>query len=131
MAVRSKTTQHTECRQCCAFCDKTIEPRGCIEMGCPFLYTYQDDTTGRSYMGCLQKVFGVEIDVDMFHKAERTRQGYGGVKAVREPLPMCPFSVERSYEGTGAAFDCVNPRFFDATENDPGGYRAFDLRERV
>ena len=131
MAVRAKTTQQTECRQCCAFCDKTIEPRGCIEMGCPFLYTYQDDTSGRSYMGCLQKVFGVEIDVDMFHKAERTRQGYGGVKAVREPLPMCPFSVERSYEGTGAAFDCVNPRFFDATESDPGGYRAFDLRERV
>jgi hypothetical protein len=131
MAVRVKTTQHTECRQCCAFCDKTIEPRGCIEMGCPFLYTYQDDTSGRSYMGCLQKVFGVEIDVDMFHKAERTRQGYGGVKAVREPLPMCPFSVERSYEGNGAAFDCVNPRFFDAAESDPGGYRAFDLRERV
>ena len=131
MAVLAKTTQQTECRQCCAFCDKTIEPRGCIEMGCPFLYTYQDDTSGRSYMGCLQKVFGVEIDVDMFHKAERTRQGYGGVKAVREPLPMCPFSVERSYEGTGAAFDCVNPRFFDATESDPGGYRAFDLREHV
>lgn len=100
-------------------------------MGCPFLYTYQDERSGRSYMGCLQKVFGVEIDVDMFHKAERTRAGYGGVKAVREPLPMCPFSVERSYEGTGGAFDCVNPRFFDATESDPGGYRAFDLRERV
>jgi hypothetical protein len=131
MAVRAKTTQHTECRRCCAFCDKTIEPRGCIEMGCPFLYTYQDESSGRSYMGCLQKVFGVEIDVEMFHKAERTRQGYGGVKAVREPLPMCPFSVERSYEGSGDAFDCVNPRFFDATESDPGGYRAFDLRERV
>jgi hypothetical protein len=131
MAVRAKTTQHTECRQCCAFCDKTIEPRGCIEMGCPFLYTYEDESSGRSYMGCLQKVFGVEIDIDMFHKAERTRQGYGGVKAVREPLPMCPFSVERSYEGSGAAFDCVNPRFFDATESDPGGYRAFDLREHV
>ena len=43
---------------------------------------------------------------------------------------MCPFSVERSYEGTGAAFDCVNPRFFDATDGEPGGYRAFDLRER-
>jgi len=131
MAVRTKTTQHTECRQCCAFCDKTIEPRGCIEMGCPFLYTYLDESSGRSYMGCLQKVFGVEIDVDMFHRAERTRAGYGGVKAVREPLPMCPFSVERSYEGNGAAFECVNPRFFDASESDPGGYRAFDLRERV
>jgi hypothetical protein len=131
MPVRQKTTQQTECRQCCAFCDKTIEPRGCIEMGCPFLYTYQDERSGRSFMGCLQKVFGVEIDVDMFHKAERTRAGYGGVKAVGEPLPMCPFTVERSYEGTGAAFECVNLRFFDATESDPGGYRAIDLRERV
>ena len=131
MAVRSKTTQQTECRQCCAFCDKTIEPRGCIEMNCPFLYTYEDGASGRSYMGCLQKVFGVEIDVDLFRKAERTRAGFGGIKAVREPLPMCPFSVERSYEGTGAAFDCVNPRFFDASDSDPGGYRAFDLRERV
>ena len=120
-----------ECRQCRTFCDKLVNPAGCLEMGCKFLYTYEDDVSGRSYMGCLQKVFGVEIDVDMFRKAERTRQGYGGVKAVREPLPMCPFSVERSYEGTGAAFDCVNPRFFDATESDPGGYRAFDLRERV
>jgi hypothetical protein len=130
MPVRAKTTQDTECRQCCTFCDKTIEPRGCIEIGCPFLYTYENES-GRSYMGCLQKVFGVEIDVDLFHKAERTRAGYGGVKAVREPLPMCPFSVERSYEGTGAAFECVNPRFFDAADSEPGGYRAFDLRERV
>jgi hypothetical protein len=131
MAVRAKTTEATECRQCCAFCDKTIEPRGCIEMNCPFLYTYEDDASGRSYMGCLNKVFGVEIDIDMFQRAERTRAGYGGVKAAREPLPMCPFSVERSYEGTGAAFDCVNQRFYDASESDPGGYRAFDLRERV
>jgi hypothetical protein len=131
MPVRAKTTQQTECRQCCAFCDKTIEPRGCIEMGCPFLYTYQDERSGRSFMGCLQKVFGVEIDVDMFHKAERTRAGYGGVKAVREPLPMCPFTVERSYEGSGGAFACVNPRFFDASEVGPGSYRAFDLRDRV
>ena len=128
MAVRAKTTQHTECRQCCAFCDKTIEPRGCIEMNCPFLYSYEDEKSGRSYMGCLQKVFGVEIDVDMFEKAERTRAGYGGVKAVREPLPMFPFSVERSYEGEGGAFTCSNPRFFDASEDEADGYRAFDLR---
>ena len=99
MAVRAKTKEATECRQCCAFCDKTIQPRGCIEADCPFLYTYEDEKSGRQYMGCLQKVFGVEIDVDMFHKAERTRAGYGGVKAMREPLPMCPFSVETSYEG--------------------------------
>ena len=130
MAVRAKTKEATECRQCCAFCDKTIHPRGCIEADCPFLYTYEEET-GRRYMGCLQKVFGVEIDVDMFQKAERTRAGYGGVKAMREPLPMCPFSVEKSYEADGPAFDCVNPRFFDTADSEPGGYRAFDLRDRV
>jgi hypothetical protein len=131
MTVRANVDEATECRQCCAFCDKTIEPRGCVEMGCPFLYTYEDERSGRHYMGCLQKVFGVEIDVELFEKAERTRLGFGGVKAMRAPLPMCPFTVERSYEGSGDAFECVNARFFDATDIGPGSYRAFDLRERV
>jgi hypothetical protein len=131
MAVRAKTREATECRQCCTFCDKMIEPRGCIEMGCPFLYTYEDERSGHRYMGCLQKVFAVEIDVDLFEQAERTRQGFGGIKAAREALPMCPFTVERSYEGEGGAFTCTNPRFFDATEGDPGGYRAFDLRAAI
>ena len=131
MAVRAKTKHATECRQCCAFCDKTVHPRGCIEAECPFLYTYEDEKNGRQYMGCLQKVFAAEIDVDLFERAERTRHGYGGVKAVRAPLPMCPFSVERSYEGSGAAFDCVNRRFFDVADTVPGSYRAFDLRERI
>lgn len=131
MAVRARTNEVTECRQCCTFCDKVVHPRGCVEMNCPFLYSYEDERSGRRYMGCLQKVFGVEIDIDLFEKAERTRQGFGGVKAARAPLPMCPFSVERSYEGTGEAFDCVNPRFFDAGDDSPGGYRAFDLRAGI
>jgi hypothetical protein len=128
-AVRTiRTKQGTECRQCCAFCDKMIMPRDCVAAQCPFLYAYENERSGRRYMGCLQKVFGVEIDVELFEAAERTRQGFGGVKAVREPLPMCPIGVERSYEGEGPAFECSNPRFFDASELDPGGYRAFDLR---
>ncbi|MEX0993761.1 MAG: hypothetical protein WDZ37_07190 [Solirubrobacterales bacterium] len=132
MAVHTtKVKAGTECRQCCAFCDKMIMPRECIAAQCPFLYTYENEKTGRRYMGCLQKVFGVEIDVDMFEHAERTRQGFGGVKAAREPLPMCPIKVERSYEGSGPAFDCTNAPFFDASQLDPGGYRAFDLRESL
>lgn len=129
MAVSTtKVKEGTECRQCCAFCDKLIEPRSCIEMDCPFLYTYENEKNGRSYMGCLQKVFGVEIDVELFKRAERTRAGFGGVKAAREPLPQCPMKVERSYESKGAAFECVNAKFFDTSDLDPGGYRAFDLR---
>jgi hypothetical protein len=128
MPVRAKTKDATECRRCCGFCDKVVHPRGCVEMDCPFLYTYEDERSGRRYMGCLQKVFAVEIDIDLFQRAERTRQGFGGVKAARTPLPNCPFSVERSYEGSGGAFECVNPRFFDATDSGPGSFRAFDLR---
>ena len=129
MAVRTtKVNAATECRQCCAFCDKLIMPSECIAAKCPFLYTYEDENNGRRYMGCLQKVFGVEIDVEMFEHAERTRAGFGGVKAAREPLPMCPIKVERSYESKGSAFECTNPRFFDASNIDPGGYRAFDIR---
>jgi hypothetical protein len=131
MAVRAQTNEVTECRQCCTFCDKVVHPRGCVEMNCPFLYSYEDERSGRRYMGCLQKVIGVEIDIDLFEKAERTRHGFGGVKAAKAPLPMCPFSVERSYEHSGEAFDCVNPRFFDAGDEGLGAYRAFDLRAGI
>jgi hypothetical protein len=82
-------------------------------------------------MGCMQKIFKVEIDVELFRKAERTRQGFGAVKAVRTPLPVCEFGVERSYEGSGPAFECTNRRFFDAADVGPDGYRVFDLRDRI
>ena len=101
MAVGAKTREATECRQCCTFCDKMIEPRGCIEMSCPFLYTYEDERTDHRYMGCLQKVFAVEIDVDMFEKAERTRQGFGGIKAAREPLRDVPLHGRALLRGRG------------------------------
>jgi hypothetical protein len=117
MAVRSKTKQATECRQCRSFCDKTIQPRGCIEANCPFLYTYEDEKTGRSYIGCLQKVFDAEIDVEMF-STPSARAGYGGVKAKREPLDV-PVLGRALLRGNGRAFDCVNPRFFDAADGEP------------
>src|SRR4029450_14110676 len=108
MTVRANVDEATECRQCASFCAKTVQPRGCIELGCPFLYTYRDERSGREYMGCLQKVFAAEIDVDLFKKAERTRHSYGGVKAARAPLPLWPFSVERSYEGSGGRLAGLN-----------------------
>ena len=41
------------------------------------------------------------------------------------------FRVEPSYEGEGAAYNCVNPRFFDCTDAGPEGLRAFDLRNAL
>jgi hypothetical protein len=117
-----------ECRQCCAFCDRTVHPAGCIESGCRYLYLYDDETTGRRFMGCMNKVFHGEIDMELFRQAERTRLGYGGVKMTGVPLPQCRSSVERAYDGHGEPFDCVNPAFFHKpVEPDP----AFDLRDRL
>lgn len=119
-----------ECRQCRGFCDKLIEPAGCIAINCRFLYSYEEASTGRRFMGCMNKVFRGEIDLDLFLLAERTG-GYGGIKMSGEPLPQCQFSVERAYEGDGPAYECVNKRFFDAPDDDPEAIRAFDLRNAL
>ena len=79
-SLPTHTAELHECRQCCAFCDRVVHPSGCIESGCKFLYLYDDEDTGRRFMGCMNKVFRGEIDVELFEQAERTRQGFGGVK---------------------------------------------------
>jgi hypothetical protein len=122
-------SEANECRQCCAFCDRLVHPAGCVESGCPYLYLYDDEATGRRFMGCLNKVFKVEIDVEVFEQAERTRHGYGGVKMTGSPKPQCRFTVERAYDGHGDAFQCTNPAFFAAAEPVTDG--AFDLRDRL
>jgi hypothetical protein len=123
-------TRAGECRQCRTFCDKLIEPRGCLELRCGYLYSYFDPLSGLRYMGCMRKVFRAEIDVDMFEAAERNG-GYGGIKMTGDPLPHCQFRVEPSYEGMGASYECVNPGFFDCTDASREGVRAFDLRDAL
>jgi hypothetical protein len=114
-----------ECRQCRSFCDKLIEPRACVEMRCRYVYSYVDMLTGNQYLGCMQEVFGAEIELD----AVLAPGGFGGVKMTGRPLPQCQFNVERAYEGSGSSYECVNPRFFDCTDSGAEGLRAFDLRD--
>ncbi len=126
MPTRTETAH--ECRQCCAFCDRLVHPSGCIASNCPYLYVYDDEETGARYMGCINKVFKGEIDVELFRQAERTRHGFGGVKLAGDPTPRCKVTVERAYDGHGDAFECVNPEFFDAPEPAAD---AFDLRNEL
>jgi hypothetical protein len=123
-------TRLGECRSCRTFCDKVIEPRGCLELRCRYLYSYTDPLSGARFMGCVRKVFRAEIDIDLFEAAEAAG-GYGGIKMTGEPLPQCQFRVEPSYEGSGQGFECLNPRFFDCTDEGPEGIRAFDLRSAL
>ena len=107
-----------ECRRCDVHCDKVVYPAACVGRSCPFVYAYEE--FGHTYIGCLQKVFDVEIDLDLLRAAERRRGGFGPVKAKRKPLPMCKAEVERCYdEGRAGELGCVNPEFFELPVGEP------------
>ena len=107
----------TECRRCEVHCDKVVHPGACLESSCPFLYAYEEH--GRTYVGCMQKVFDVEIDLELLTKAQRGRSGFGAVKAQRQPLPMCRAEVSSCYEHRTDRLGCVNPEFFELPQGSP------------
>ena len=131
MARIVRRTEVNECRQCSTFCDRVIAPATCVADRCPYLYAYDDPLSGRRFMGCIQRVFATEIDVELFREAERTRQGFGSVRLAAAPLERCRFTVEQAFDGRGLeAFRCVNKRFFDWPDAGKDAVRAFDLRDR-
>jgi hypothetical protein len=106
-----------ECRCARCNCDKVVYPAACVAKGCPFLYAIEE--FGHRYIGCMQNVFDVEIDVDLLAAAERTRSGFGAVKAMRQPLPMCTTSVDACYENRRDELGCVNPEFHELPVGEP------------
>ena len=106
-----------ECRHCEVHCDKVVYPAACLARSCPFVYAYEE--FGRTYMGCMQKVFQVEIDLDLLQAAERRRSGFGAVKAKGRPLPMCKVEVESCYESRVDELGCVNPEFNELPVGKP------------
>jgi hypothetical protein len=127
MEIQEQTTELTElplrpgdeleCRRCEVHCDKVVYPAACVSKACPFLYTIEE--FGHRYVGCMQKVFDVEIDADLLAAAERSRSGFGAVKTVRKPLPMCKTKVDPCYESRTGDLGCVNPEFYELPVGEP------------
>jgi hypothetical protein len=111
-----------ECRRCGVHCDKVVYPGACVERGCPFLYLHQE--FGHTYMGCLQKVFDVEIDFDLLREAESRTGGFGAVRAKAPALPMCRVEVESCYDARADERGCVNPEFHELPVGQPS-FRVF------
>lgn len=111
-----------ECRRCEVHCAKVVYPAACIERACPFVYAYQ--AFGHTYMGCMQAIFDVELDLDLVRDLERKRDGFGAVKALRTPLPMCRIEVASCYEQRVDDVGCRNPEFFELPVERPG-FRVF------
>jgi hypothetical protein len=111
-----------ECRRCGVHCDKVVYPAACLDRACPFVYSYRE--FGHTYIGCMQKVYEVEIDLDLLRIAEAGTGGFGAVKATRRPLPMCKVEVEPCYEGRAEELGCVNPEFSELPVGEPS-FRIF------
>jgi hypothetical protein len=108
-----------ECRRCGVICQKVVHPQRCLEQSCPFLYAHE--MFGRRYIGCMQKVFAIEIDAEHLERARRRRSGFGPIRATRQPLSICPADVERAYEHREDPLGCVNPEFYEVL--DGTGFR--------
>ena len=111
-----------ECRRCEVHCDRVVYPGACIARSCPFVYAYE--AWGHTYMGCMQKVFDVEIDVDLLGELEARREGFGAVKASRAPLPMCHSDISSCYLHRADELGCRNPEFFELPLERPS-FRVF------
>ena len=106
-----------ECRRCEVHCDKVVYPSACVDRACPFLYAYEARGT-RTSAAC-RRSSRVEIDLELLREAEARREGFGAIKAMRQPLPMCRTGVERCYEHRSDELGCVNPEFFELPEGRP------------
>jgi hypothetical protein len=106
-----------QCRRCGVHCDKVVYPGACLARACPFVYSYE--AWGHTYVGCMQKVFDVEIDLDMLRAAEQRSPGFGAIRAVRQPLPMCRAEIEETYASRCEDPGCVNPEFGELPVGEP------------
>jgi hypothetical protein len=106
-----------ECRSCGVHCDKVVYPGACVERSCPFLYAYEDH--GHTFVGCMQKVFDVEIDLELLQAAEEELGGFGAVRARRGPLPMCRVEVDACYGARKDEIGCINPEFYEVPAERP------------
>src|SRR4029078_9073815 len=84
-----------ECRRCEVHCDKVVYPGACLARSCPFVYS--SEGFGHHYVGCMQKIYDVEIDLEMLRAAEQRKAGFGAIRAMRQTLPMCHTQVEQPY----------------------------------
>jgi hypothetical protein len=108
-------------------CQKVVHPSRCLALGCPFLYAHE--AFGRRWVGCMHKVFDVELDLALLERSAARPGGFGAIRAVRPPLPICPAGVERAYEQREEPLGCINPEFHELP--DRPSFRVIAKRRRA
>ena len=104
-----------------SFCDKLIDPRGCIEMGCRYLYTYEDIAHRQPLHGLhATRSSSGEIDLDAFVLAEPAG-GFGGIKMTGEPLPALPVLGRARLRGRRPGLRVRQPQLLRLRDTAPRG----------
>lgn len=114
--VKALIDPATSCRRCAVRCDKIVYPSGCLEAACPRLYAYEEGD--RTFVGCLDRIFAVELDVDAFHRIDAGKGGFGALRAARQPHAHCRTEVDAAFEHR-AVGTCVNPDFLLSATRHP------------
>jgi hypothetical protein len=114
--IKALIDPETTCRRCPVRCDKVVYPSGCLESSCIKLYAYEE--AGRTFVGCIDRVFRVELDLEAFRSVERARGGFGALRAAREPHPYCRSDVDAAFEHRADGV-CRNPDFLLSATRHP------------
>ena len=107
-----------ECRRCDVHCDKVVYPGACLARAARSSTRTRRGATPTS--AACRRSTSVEIDLDMLRAAEQRKAGFGAIRAVRRPLPMCKAEIEHTYESrTDDELGCVNPEFGELPVGEP------------
>ena len=68
-----------------------------------------------------------EVDLGVLEQCAEDERGFGGIRAVRVPLPICSAVVDSAYPRRLPEIGCVNPEFY---EPPGGGTFEITLREQ-
>ena len=59
------------------------------------------------------------MSLPVLRAAEARKPGFGAIRAMRRPLPMCKAEVEPTYESRSEEVGCVNPEFYELPVGEP------------
>ena len=106
------------CRLCPVRCERIVYPAACVSQACPRLYAHEEG--GVTWIGCIDKIFGVEIDAGQLARVEQDHPGFGAIRADRPPRPICVAAIDRTFplRANGA---CQNPAFGAGLPDAPDG----------
>ncbi|MCZ7661936.1 MAG: hypothetical protein M5U22_02825 [Thermoleophilia bacterium] len=107
----SAKDDRVECRACGVVCERVIHPVHCLRSECRYVYAFEEGSV--TYFGCVEKVFGAELDLAAYRGAP-TRDVYGALKARKTPLPECGVQIEKAYAYKYTWHACHNPIFLQS-----------------